>query len=61
MVFFSVGVVQCIDIAMFTGGHHTARITEVALSTIIIPHVSNKKQKLKEIVIRVDLEKELSL
>jgi len=25
----NVGVVQCIDIAMFTGGHHTARITEV--------------------------------
>merc|ERR1712179_889104 len=25
----SVSVVQCIDIAMFTGGHHTARITEI--------------------------------
>jgi len=25
----SVGVAQCIDVAMFAGGHHTARITEV--------------------------------
>ena len=33
----SVGVVQCINIAMFTGGHHTARITEV---TMITPYYS---------------------
>ena len=25
----NVSVVQCIDIAMFTGGHHTARITQM--------------------------------
>ena len=33
----SVGVVQCINIAMFTGGHHTARITEVVLIAIFTP------------------------
>ena len=46
MVFSSVGVVQCIDIAMFTGGHHTARITEVALIT---PDIS-QKESVKEMI-----------
>merc|ERR1712154_173430 len=37
----NVSVVQCIDIAMFTGGHHTARITqkEVTLSPTAKAHI----------------------
>ena len=30
----SVCVVQCIDIAMFTGGHHTARITSMETTEV---------------------------
>ena len=30
----NVSVVQCIDIAMFTGGHHTARITQMETTEV---------------------------
>ena len=48
MIIFSVGVVQCIDIAMFTGGHHTARITEVVMwsNRIIKTLLSTKKYEI---------------